>query len=405
MPEGEKMGLFDKIFKKPKTQMGDGFFETFTAYTPIFSSWNGQLYESDLVRAAIDARARHCAMLTLKTEGTARKPLQRRLKAAPNEFMSWYKFLYRVSTILDVQSTALIVPIFGELGEIQGIYPILPSLTTLVEDENGNPWIRYRFMSGQIAALPLEETGILTRFQYIDDFFGTPNTALKETMELIGLQNQGIAEAVKNSNTFRFMARVNNFSFAEDLKKERQRFDRENFSSESKGGGLLLFPNTYEDVKQINYQAYAVDPKERELINTNVFNYYGVNEEILQNKANGDAWEAFHDGATKPFAIQFSDELTKMCFSYTERINGNRMTLGTNRTQYMSNKDKLTMISGFMDRGIYSVNEARAVMDLEPVEGGDVRVMRGEYKNGNEVDNSQNTAQEGEDNGGDSGKS
>ena len=91
MLEGEKMGLFDKIFKKPKTQMGNGFFQTFTAYTPIFTSWNGQVYESDLVRAAIDARARHCAMLTLKTEGTARKPLQRRLKAAPNEFMSWYK--------------------------------------------------------------------------------------------------------------------------------------------------------------------------------------------------------------------------------------------------------------------------------------------------------------------------
>jgi hypothetical protein len=224
-------------------------------------------------------------------------------------------------------------------------------------------------------------------------------------MELIGLQNQGVAEAVKNSNTFRFMARVNNFTFAEDLKKERQRFDRENFSGESQGGGLLLFPNTYEDVKQINYQAYSVDPKERELINTNVFNYFGVNEEILQNKANGDAWEAFYDGAIKPFAVQFSDELTKMCFSLNERMNGNHMTLGTNRTQYMSNKDKLAMISGFMDRGIYSVNEARAVMDLEPVEGGDVRVMRGEYKNGNEVDNSQSTTQEGENDGGDPGKS
>lgn len=402
MLEGEKMGLFDKIFKKPKTQMGDGFFQTFTAYTPIFTSWNGQVYESDLVRAAIDARARHCAMLTLKTEGTARKPLQRRLKAAPNEFMSWFKFLYRVATILDVQSTALIVPILGELGEMQGIYPILPSLTTLVEDEEGNPWIRYRFMSGQIAALPLEETGILTRFQYMDDFFGTPNTALKETMELIGLQNQGVAEAVKNSNTFRFMARVNNFTFAEDLKKERQRFDRENFSGESQGGGLLLFPNTYEDVKQINYQAYSVDPKERELINTNVFNYFGVNEEILQNKSNGDAWEAFYDGAIKPFAVQFSDELTKMCFSLNERINGNRMTLGTNRTQYMSNKDKLTMISGFMDRGIYSVNEARAIMDLEPVEGGDVRTVRGEYKNADDVNEQ---PQGGNNDGGDPGKS
>jgi hypothetical protein len=165
---------------------------------------------------------------------------------------------------------------------------------------------------------------------------------------------------------------------------------------------LLLFPNTYEDVKQIDYQAYSVDPKERELINTNVFNYFGVNAEILQNKAVGDAWEAFYDGAIKPFAVQFSDELTKMCFSLTERMNGNRMTLGTNRTQYMSNKDKLTMISGFMDRGIYSVNEARAIMDLEPVEGGDVRTVRGEYKNADDVNEQ---PQGGNNDGGDPGKS
>jgi hypothetical protein len=77
------------------------------------------------------------------------------------------------------------------------------------------------------------------------------------------------------------------------------------------------------------------------------------------------------------------------------------MTLGTNRTQYMSNKDKLTMISGFMDRGIYSVNEARAIMDLEPVEGGDVRTVRGEYKNANDVNEQ---PQEGEGNGGNPGE-
>lgn len=398
------MGLFDKIFKKPQAKMGAGFFQTFTAYTPIFTSFNGCIYESDLVRAAIDARARHIAMLSLKTEGPAKKPLQRRLKVAPNEFMSWYKFLYRTSTILDVQSTALIVPIIGEFGEIQGLYPILPSLTTLIQDEEGNPWIRYRFRSGQIAALPLEETGILTRFQYEDDFFGTENTPLKETMSLIKLQNEGIKEAVKNSNTFRFMAKTNNFSFAEDLKKERQRFDRENFSSESEGGALLLFPNTYDDIKQINYQAYAVDPKERELINGNVFRYFGVNEDILENKAQGDSWEAFYDGAIKPFAVQASDEMTKMCFTFAERANGTKMTLGANRTQYMSNKDKLNMISQFMDRGVFSVNEARDVMNMGPVDGGDVRTVRGEYKNANDVNSSEGSGQEENDGRDDSGE-
>lgn len=379
------MGLFDFIFKKPKEQQAASFFQTLTSYTPMFSSWNGQIYESELVRAAIDARARHISKLKVQTMGTAKKPLQRRITEEPNEFQSWGQFLYRLSTVLDIQCTAFIVPIYGTLGELNGIFPILPSNTSLVQDENGAPWIRYRFITGEIAALPLNEVGILTKFQYKDDFFGTPNTALTDTMALIDLQNQGVSEAVKNSNTFRFMAKVNNFSFAEDLAKERQRFSRENFSKEAEGGGLLLFPNTYDDIRQINYNPYSIDPEERKLIQTNVFNYFGVNEDVLQNKLLGDSWGAFYEGAIEPFAIQFSDVLSRQLFTKTERINGSRVIASANRMQYMSNKDKLNMISQFMDRGIFTINESREILNLDPVEGGDVRTVRGEYKNADEV--------------------
>ena len=379
------MGLFDFLFPKPKEQQASSFFQTLTSYTPMFSTWNGQIYESELVRAAIDARARHISKLKVQTMGTAKKPLQRRITEEPNEFQSWAQFLYRLSTILDIQCTAFIVPILGALGELNGIYPILPSNTSLVQDESGAPWIRYRFVTGQIAAMPLNEIGILTRFQYKDDFFGTPNTALTDTMALIDLQNQGVKEAVKNSNTFRFMAKVNNFSFAEDLAKERQRFSRENFSKEAEGGGLLLFPNTYDDIRQIDYHAYSINPKERELIQTNVFNYFGVNEDVLQNKLLGDAWGAFYEGAIEPFAIQFSDVLSRVLFSKTERMNGNKVIATANRMQYMSNKDKLNMIAQFMDRGIFTINESREILNLDPVEGGDVRTVRGEYKNADEV--------------------
>lgn len=379
------MGLFDFIFKKPKEQQAASFFQTLTSYTPMFSSWNGQIYESELVRAAIDARARHISKLKIQTIGTAKKPLQRRITEEPNEFQSWGQFLYRLSTVLDIQCTAFIVPIYGALGELNGIFPILPSNTSLVQDENGAPWIRYRFITGEIAALPLNEAGILTKFQYKDDFFGTPNTALTDTMALIDLQNQGVSEAVKNSNTFRFMAKVNNFSFAEDLAKERQRFSRENFSKEAEGGGLLLFPNTYDDIRQINYTPYSIDPEERKLIQTNVFNYFGVNEDVLQNKLLGDSWGAFYEGAIEPFAIQFSDVLSRQLFTKTERINGSRVIASANRMQYMNNKDKLNMISQFMDRGIFTINESREILNLDPVEGGDVRTVRGEYKNADEV--------------------
>ena len=381
------MGLFDFIFKKPREQQASSFFQTLTSYSPMFSTWSGEIYESELVRAAIDARARHISKLQLQAVGASKAPLKKRIKESPNEFQSWGQFLYRLSTILDIQCTAFIVPILGELGEIQGFYPIVPSLTSLVQDESGYPWIRYRFLTGEIAAMPLNEVGILTKFQYKDDFFGTPNTALTDTMSLIDLQNQGVSEAVKNSNTFRFMARVNNFSFAEDLAKERQRFSRENFSKEAEGGGLLLFPNTYDDIKQIDYQAYSIDPKERELIQTNVFNYFGVNEDVLQNKAFGDTWNAFYEGAIEPFAVQFSDVISRILFTKTERMNGNRMILSANRMMFMTNKDKLEMIAQFMDRGIFSINESREILNLDPVEGGDVRTVRGEYKNADDVNN------------------
>ena len=41
---------------------------------------------------------------------------------------------------------------------------------------------------------------------------------------------------------------------------ERQRFTRKNFSAEAEANnGLLLFPNTYKNVQQINSKPYTVD--------------------------------------------------------------------------------------------------------------------------------------------------
>ena len=56
-----------------------------------------------------------------------------------------------------------------------------------------------------------------------------------------------------------------------------------------------------------------------------------------------------------------------------------------NRLQYLSNEDKLRVCAQLTDRGIFSINEAREVFNLPPVEGGDIRTIRGEYKNADEI--------------------
>ena len=215
--------------------------------------------------------------------------------------------------------------------------------------------------------------------QYKNDFFGEKNGALDSTMKLIDMQEQGIVEAIKNGATYRFMAKVNNFSKTEDLKKERQRFSEENFSKEAGAGGLLLFPNTYSDIQQIKTSPYTIDPEERKTIQDNVFNYFAVNEDIIQSKAVGDKWDAFYESVVETFAIQFSEVTTQMFFSDREQSCGARIMATSNRLQYMSNKDKLQVSAQMADRGLMTINEIREIWNLPPVEGGDARPIRGEY--------------------------
>ena len=116
-------------------------------------------------------------------------------------------------------------------------------------------------------------------------------------------------------------------------------------------------------------------------IKANVYTYFGVNEDILQNKAYGDAWAAFYEGAIEPFAIQFSEVVTKMLFTLREQTQGNIVMATANRLQYMTNADKLNVSAQLIDRGIITLNDAREIWNLPPVEGGDVRIIRGEYYN------------------------
>lgn len=392
------MGLFDILFgrrPKPAGRLA-GDFKMLDGYRPHFTSYSGGLYEQQLIRAAINARAVHISKLKVESRGSARQALQNKLKHGPNEFQTWGQFLYRLSTILDVHNTAFIIPVYDEYGEPSGLYAPLPTRCEFVQYDTQAgpvPFLRYEFSHGEKAAIELEYCGIMTKYQYKHDLLGENNRALFPTMDLIHIQNQGIEEGVKSAATYRFMARVTNFSKPDDLANERKRFTRENFSKDAEGGGLLLFPNTYSDIKQIDAKPWVVDNDQMESIKNGVFEYFGVNDEVLQNKAYGDAWAAFYEGAVEPFAIQFSDVVTKMLFTLREQTNGNLVMATANRLQYLSNADKLNVSAQMADRGLMTRNEIREIWNLAPLPEpiGSQLPIRGEYYNvTEEQDNAKN---------------
>lgn len=372
------MGLIEIFFPKKKKEVTvKETFRILDGYVPVFSNWNGAIYESEFVKTAIDAVARHLSKLSVVIESGTQTELITRLKKSPNSYSTWSQFLYRWGTILYAKNTAFIIPLRDKFGTVIGIYPICPNEWELIRSDDNDLWVRFKFKSGDRLAERLSDIGITTRYQFESEFFGSDNKALEDTMNLIHIQRQGIEEYTKNASSYRFTAQLKNFSNAEDLRKESKRFNEENF--QKSGGGILLFPNTYADVKQITSQSYAVDTEQLKLIERNIFDYFGVNEDVIQNKAYGDLFTAFYEGAIEPLAIQLSEVLTKMLFTPREIAFGSGIYFTANRIQYMTNADKLAVTKDLTDRGILSINEAREIWQLTAIDGGDRHILRGEY--------------------------
>lgn len=373
------MGLFEKLFpKKSRFPVGTSRWETLTAYKAAFTTWRGEIYEFDQVRSAIDCLARNTAKLKPEMTGSAKRNLRTILKSQPNPYQTWYQFLYRTRTIWEMQNNAIIIPILDEYDEVVGIFPVLPSECEVVEYK-GTEFLRYKFFDRQIAAIELDRCAVITKHQYKDDIFGSKNTALNNTFDLLELNRQAIKEAIKNASTFRFMGQMDNFAQDADIAAERKRIKEANLSD--RDGFLLLFSNLVKDVKQIDIKPYSIDDKQLALINSNVEKYFGVTEAAIKNDMVGDKAAAFYEGAIEPFAIQLSEAITRMLFTQTERNIGNSFMLTANRIQFMTNSDKLSFTTQMSDRGLVFIDELRELWSMPPLPNGlGQRIpRRGEY--------------------------
>ncbi len=373
------MGLFDKIFKKDEKYV-QNYFKTLTAYQPVFSSYEGGLYEMALTRAAIHSIATHISKLKPEVNGPNNERLKRILQYKPNRWQDTSKFLYRLATIYLVQNNAFIAPIYADdLETIVGYYPLLPDRCEVME-YGGTEWLRYQFGSGQKGIIEFNKAGLLTQFQYKDDIFGANNAALYPTLQLLNTQQQGIIEGIKTSATLRFMARLAQPYKPELIKAERQAFVENNLSYEN-NGGVLMFDTKYADVKPIDSKPFVIDEKQMRLINESVYSYFGVSDKILTNTFTEDEWNAFYEGKIEPFAIQASLVLTNMTFTDHELSFGNDIILSANRLQYASNQTKLNVVTQLFDRGMITQNQGLEIFNMPKVDNGDTRFIRGEYVN------------------------
>lgn len=375
------MGFFERIKKKERIeQTVNSFFKTINAYTPCFTTFEGGIYESELCRAAIHTFAQHVSKFKPEVLGNGNKQLERKLQFKPNPIMDTKKFLYRLATIYSVDNNALIAPLTDYTGtKITGYYPLLPEKSQIV-DLDGNKYIRYQLTPSEWGAVELERCGILTQYQYKDEYFGSSNTvAMRPTLELIHAQNQGIIEGIKNSAAIRFLAKISGALKPKDIEAERKRFVENNLST-SNNGGVMMFDSKYEDVKQIDSKPYVVNPTQMSQIRENVYTYFGVNQDVLQNKYNSSTWNAYYEGKLEPFALELSLVMTNMTFTGHEIAYGNQILFTANRLQYLEPQEKLNVVTQLFDRGMLTQNMGLEIFNLPTIgPDGDKFYIRKEY--------------------------
>lgn len=378
----EKRSLIDRFFgrRRPAPRGGLTRLQMMSGSSATFVPFSGNAYDSDYVRSAIDAIARNGAKLKAKhirrVDGRMVPPvdsLDRLLQTRPNQYMNAYAFYYKVITHRYLHNNAFVFIDRGPSGLVNGLYPVSCSSAEFLEIPSGEIFVRFTFTGGRQVILPYADIIHLRRFYNSQDLLGEQSQAFTAKLALINTIDQGVANAIQTTANFKGLLKVNAMLKPSDLKKVKDDFVAEYLSIEN-SSGVAALDNRAEYV-ELKHDPKTVDDKQLNYFKQAIYDYFGVSAGIVESKYNEDEWNAFYEGTLEPMALEMSTEFTSRLFSDRSQGYGNEVIFEANRLQYASNTTKIQLIKEAGPLGILTVNEAREVFNLAPVEGGDKRLQ------------------------------
>lgn len=371
----EKRNLFSMFFgkKKEQTQITETQLQMLNSYNPVFTTINGNTYDSKVARQCIDRIATHCAKLIPKhIKESIANPIKGDinflLQNEPNPIMTKFDFIYKTISMLYTDSNAFVYIAKDERGMITGFYPVLALNYDLLQDITGTIYLQFQFINGQTYTIPYLELIHLRLFYNKHDIFGTGNQVLKTDIETAHTASEGIKNAIKTSNNLKGILKYSNSMLKEkDIKASKDAFVRDFLNMENESG--IAAVDGKAEFQEINLKPIALDKDQLEQVNYNIFDYFGISEKIVKNNYNYEEWNAFFEGVIEPRAIQMSDAFTNKIFSRQARKDGHKIIFTTNRLQYASLPQKVELLKVASERGMITVDEGREILDFAPIGG------------------------------------
>lgn len=404
------MGIFQKLINSRKKGRQLERAELLNGQTVAFTAWNGNAYANDIARGAIDSIARNISKLKgrhVVVYGDVRKPgtdtrLNRILQVQPNQYMNASDLLYKLATHYYLFNNAFAYIDKDERGNVVAVYPITCTQADFLSDTNGELFVQFRFKNGNTIVLPYADIVHLRRNYNSNELLGDDNGALYPALELAHTQNQGIVNGIKNGATIRGMLKYSNVLAPEVLKADKERFISD-YLDVSNNGGIIATDNKAEYVPLEN-KPVNIDADQMKATATKIYDYLGISEKIVNSTYNEDEWGAFYESVIEPFSILLSLEFTRKIFNAREQAYGNQIVFDSGRVIYSNNQTRLNMIKELVPYGLLTVNEAREILNLAPVEDGDRRLQSLNYVDASKANEYQLDGNNNDDskNGGDS---
>ena len=347
--------------------------------------YDGKVYDSDILRAAIRPKARTIGKMTLKhtrktrdgDESNENELYMQLLLREPNAFMSMQQLLEKLVTQLEINNNAFAVIVRDDYGLPEQILPVNAVSVEVMLDDASNLFYKFSTLAGKSFTFSIEDVIHIRKDVVDNDLIGKSNTkTLLPLMEVVYTSDVSIVNAVKNSGIIRWLLKFHGSIRPEDIKRQTREFAESFLQVDETGENVgVAGVDSKSDATQITPHDFVPDAKNMDGTVKRLYSFFNTNEKIVMSTYNENEFNSWYETNVEPDLIQIANEFTRKLFSRRQRAFGNRIEFDALNLTYASLQTKLGLVQ-LVDRGILSPNEVRHVFNLSSIEGGDEYVRR-----------------------------
>lgn len=383
------MGVFDKIkslfTRSDKKKQVQDIINTYYGGNWQYFVWNyaNQIYNIPEVKCAIEKIADIFSSVDIYNERVDKNgniqyledATNRILKYKPNPLQNATQFYKNVITKLLLDNNVFIEPVFDMTGNLKALYP-LPTMNFQLSMDNNDKNAYVQFYD---AYKNPQEKYNLNNIIYLNRFNTLSGGQQSNDMGLYEKVLQSLSEKIVNDaspNKPRALLQSNQIGEGQLKDKDKKGATETLKASFAENVQGIAYLDKKWTITPINWNENDVNKELMAFIVNLVYNYFSINENIINNKASEIEMAMFVKTTIKPLAKQFSQEFTNKLFTENEYNFGRRIEFDYNPLLVTTLQSEANIAQINIRNGIWSIDEARERIGYEPLPDGLGKVHR-----------------------------